>query len=109
MANTTYELKDEQKQELSSIFGKGVNFSEKERHFYTHDVGALPSLVKRMLGNTKPAAIVKILNEEDAVRLVNFARQHSIPLVPRAGASSGYGGVIPTKGGIIAEDRKSVV
>jgi Fe-S oxidoreductase/FAD/FMN-containing dehydrogenase len=103
MVNTTYELKDGQKEELSSMFGKGVNFSKKERHFYTHDVGALPPLVKKMLGNTKPAAIVKVLNEEDAVRLVNFARRHSIPLVPRAGASSGYGGVIPTKGGIIAD------
>ena len=90
MANTTYMLTDGQKQELSSMFGKGVNFSEKERTFYAHDVGALPSLVKTMLGKTKPAAIVKVLNEEDAVRLVNLARKHSIPVVPRARASSGY-------------------
>lgn len=103
MANTTYELTDEQKQGLSSMFDKGVNFSDKERHFYTHDVGALPSLVKKMLGNTKPAAIVKLRNEDDAVKLVNFARKYGIPVVPRAGASSGYGGVIPTKGGIIAD------
>ncbi|WP_243684108.1 FAD-binding oxidoreductase [Methanosarcina barkeri] len=41
--------------------------------------------------------------EEDAVKLLKFANRHKIPVVPRAGASSGYGGVIPTKGGIVAD------
>jgi Fe-S oxidoreductase/FAD/FMN-containing dehydrogenase len=103
MTNTVYELKDEQKQELASMFGKGVNFSEKERHYYTHDVGALPGLVKKVVGNTKPAAIVKVANEDKAVELMNFARKYGIPVVPRAGASSGYGGIIPTRGGIVAD------
>ncbi|MBN2109851.1 MAG: FAD-binding oxidoreductase [Methanosarcinaceae archaeon] len=103
MATAVYELTDEQKQELSSIFGKGVNFREKERHYYTHDVGALPSLVKRMIGKTMPAAIVKVTGEEKAVGLMKFARKYGIPVVPRAGASSGYGGIIPTKGGIVAD------
>ncbi|MCO5383084.1 MAG: FAD-binding oxidoreductase [Methanosarcina barkeri] len=34
---------------------------------------------------------------------MEFANLHKIPVVPRAGASSGYGGVIPTKGGIVAD------
>ncbi|WP_406660953.1 FAD-binding and (Fe-S)-binding domain-containing protein [Methanolobus sp. ZRKC3] len=103
MANDKYELSDLQKQELSDIFGRGVNFKDKERTFYTHDVGALPSLVKGLLGKTKPAAIVKVINEKKAVEIVNFARKYKIPIVPRAGATSGYGGIIPTKGGIIAD------
>jgi Fe-S oxidoreductase/FAD/FMN-containing dehydrogenase len=103
MANSTFELSEQQKKELSDIFGRGVNFKDKERHFYTHDVGALPSLIKTMVGKSKPAAIVKVKNEEKAVELINFARKYKIPVVPRAGASSGYGGIIPTKGGIIAD------
>ena len=103
MVKDVSELTDQQKQELSGIFGQGVNFKDKERMFYTHDVGALPSLVKGLLGKTKPAAIVKVSSEKKAIELVNFARKNKIPVVPRAGATSGYGGVIPTKGGIVAD------
>ncbi|KGK97869.1 Fe-S oxidoreductase [Methanococcoides methylutens] len=103
MAKNTANLTSSQEEELGGIFGDRVNFSKRERHFYCHDVGALPSMAKMMLGNTDPAAIVKLRTEEDIVKLMGFARKHSIPIVPRAGASSGYGGVIPTKGGIIAD------
>ncbi|WP_370575071.1 FAD-binding oxidoreductase [Methanomethylovorans sp.] len=103
MAKAVYELNEQQKKELASIFGEGVNFKKKERHFYTHDVGSLPSVVKTFLGKTEPAAIVKVRNEEQAAKLMEFARKYDIAIVPRAGASSGYGGVIPTKGGIIAD------
>lgn len=103
MVKAVYELNEEQKRDLASIFGEGVNFKKKERHFYTHDVGSLPPVVKTFLGNTQPAAIVKIRDEEQAVKLMEFARKYEIAIVPRAGASSGYGGVIPTKGGIIAD------
>lgn len=103
MVKAVYELNELQKKELASIFGEGVNFKRKERHFYTHDVGSLPPVVKTFLGNTQPAAIVKIRDEEQAVKLMEFALKYEIAIVPRAGASSGYGGVIPTKGGIIAD------
>ncbi len=103
MTDSIYKLNEQQRQELSDIFGRGVNFRDKERCFYTHDVGALPSLIRSILGKTKPAAIVKVENEQKAVELINFARKYKIPIVPRAGASSGYGGIIPTKGGIVAD------
>ncbi|MBE0522901.1 MAG: FAD-binding oxidoreductase [Methanosarcinales archaeon] len=89
--------------ELSKIFGKRVNFSKRERHYYTHDVGTMPSLIKPLLGRVEPAAIVKIGSEEEAIKLFEFANKYLIPIVPRAGASSGYGGIIPTKGGVIAD------
>ena len=103
MARNTADLNSSQQEEIAAIFGDRVNLSKRERHFYCHDVGALPSMAKMMLGNTDPAAIVKLRNEDDIVKLMEFARKYSIPIVPRAGASSGYGGVIPTKGGIIAD------
>lgn len=103
MARNTADLNSSQQEEIAAIFGDRVNLSKRERHFYCHDVGALPSMAKMMLGNTDPAAIVKLRTEDDIVKLMEFARKYSIPVVPRAGASSGYGGVIPTKGGIVAD------
>ncbi|MDF1534462.1 MAG: FAD-binding oxidoreductase, partial [Methanosarcinaceae archaeon] len=104
MTKYVSELSEKQKEELTNIFGnKRVNFSKRERHYYTHDVGTLPYLVKPMLGKVEPAAIVKVSSEDEAVKLIKFANKHEIPIVPRAGASSGYGGVIATKGGVIAD------
>ena len=103
MTSRVPELSDVQKRELSELFGEYVNLDKRERHYYNHDIGALPPLVKKVIGNTDPAAVVKIRTEEDVVKLLEFANRHRIPVIPRAGASSGYGGVIPTKGGIVAD------
>jgi len=97
------ELSTIQKTELSELFWEYVNLDKRERHYYNHDMGALPPLIKKVIGKTDPAAVVKIRTEEDAVKLMGFANRHKIPIVPRAGASSGYGGVMPTKGGIVAD------
>jgi Fe-S oxidoreductase/FAD/FMN-containing dehydrogenase len=103
MISRVPELSEIQKKEISELFGEYINLDKRERHYYNHDMGALPPLVKKVIGNTDPAAVVKIRTEEDAVKLLKFANRHKIPVVPRAGASSGYGGVIPTKGGIVAD------
>lgn len=103
MTRSVPELSAPEKTELSELFGECVNLDKRERHYYNHDIGALPPLVKKVIGNTDPAAVVKIRKEEDAVKLLKFANLYKIPVIPRAGASSGYGGVIPTKGGIVAD------
>lgn len=97
-----YELSDKQKRELVEIFGEWVRF-DSERIYYDHDIGTLPSLVRPFLGNTVPAAVVKAMNEEDVVKLLKWAYENSVPVVPRAAASSGYGGVVPVAGGIVLD------
>ncbi len=92
MTKYVSELSEKQKEELTNIFGKRVNFKKRERHYYTHDVGTLPYLVKPLLGKVEPAAIIRVSNEDEAVKLIKFANKYEIPIVPRAGASSGYGG-----------------
>ncbi len=72
-------------------------FDPLERSFYSHDVGSLFSLVKPLVGNTLPAAVVQPLSEEQVIQLAAFSRTHGVPLVPRAKATSGYGGVLPVK------------
>ena len=61
-----------------------MNVDRRERHYYNHDIGALPPLVKKVIGNTDPAAVVKIRKEKDAVELLKFANRHKIPVVPQS-------------------------
>lgn len=92
-----------QKKYLEEKFGKRVNFAEMERRLYSHDVGAIPSLIKPLIGDPLPDAIVQPQNEEELVDLIVWANRNNIALTPRAKASSGYGGVLPIKKGIVVD------
>jgi Fe-S oxidoreductase/FAD/FMN-containing dehydrogenase len=96
-------LSSQQQQQLQKAFGQRVAFDRLERMFYSHDVGSLPSLVKPLIGSTLPAAVIQPLTEEQVVQVTAFARTHNIPLVPRGKSTSGYGGVIPTQGGLVVD------
>ncbi len=93
-------LSHEQQQELRRMFGSWVSFDKEERRIYSHDVGALPKLIKPFVGAATAAAVVQPETEEQLVELVHWANRHRIHLVPRAKATSGYGGVMPVKGGV---------
>ncbi|MEN6622038.1 MAG: FAD-binding oxidoreductase [Smithella sp.] len=88
---------------LTEKFGKRVNFDEMERKLYSHDVGAIPSLIKPLIGDALPDAIVQPQNEAELSELAAWANKNNIPLTPRAKASSGYGGVVPVKGGVVVD------
>lgn len=88
---------------LENQFGKRVNFNRMERVLYSHDIAAIPSLIAPLIGKTVPDAVVQPQNEEELVNLINWARQKNIALTPRAKASSGYGGVLPVKQGIVVD------
>ncbi|MFZ1981420.1 MAG: FAD-binding oxidoreductase, partial [Smithella sp.] len=91
------------KEFLEKRFGNRVNFNEMERVLYSHDIAAIPSLISPLIGKTVPDAVVQPQNEEELVDLVNWARQNNIALTPRAKASSGYGGVLPVKQGVVVD------
>ena len=52
MAKSVPELSITQKTELTEIFGEYINVDKRELHYYNHDIGALPALVKTVIGNT---------------------------------------------------------
>ncbi len=89
--------------ELQQMFGDRVTFRRTERKLYGHDIAAMPSLIKPLIGNTVPGAVVQPQSEEELVRLVCWAGINQIPLTPRGKATSGYGGVIPVRGGIVVD------
>ena len=96
-------MNQQMKEYLEGQFGKRVNFTAMERVLYSHDIAAIPSLIAPLIGKTVPDAIVQPQNEEELVRLVNWASQNNIALTPRGKASSGYGGVLPIKQGIVVD------
>ena len=100
-----------QKQHLEDQFEDRVRFDQTERIMYSHDIAAMPSLVKPLIGNTLPDAVVQPKNEEELAALMRWAYQENISVTPRGKASSGYGGIIPLKKGIVIDfyRMKSVI
>lgn len=88
---------------LEEKFQSRVNFDPTERLLYGHDIAAIPSLFQPFIGRTIPEAIVQPENEAELVELIRWAAQRKIPLVPRGKGSSGYGGIIPVRGGIVVD------
>lgn len=96
-------LKEKHKDWLRKQFGDRVNFNPVERLLYSHDIAAMPSLFKPLVGKTLPEAIVQPTNENELVTLVKWAHQNRLPLIPRGKGSSGYGGIIPLKKGLVVD------
>ena len=89
-----------QGERLRQMFGEWVSFDLEERRIYSHDVAPIPKLIKPILGDTTATAVVQPATEEQLVELVHWANENKVHLVPRAKATSGYGGVLPVKGGV---------
>ncbi len=92
-----------QRSYLEAKFGRRVTFDEAERKFYGHDIAAVPSLLKTLIGRAIPDAVIQPNTEEELVGLVRWAAENAIPLTPRGKASSGYGGVVPVKRGLVVD------
>jgi len=88
---------------LTKQFGDRVSFSNLERKLYGHDIAAMPTLIKPFIGKTIPDAVVQPQSEQELVELVRWAAKNRISITPRGKATSGYGGVIPVKGGIVVD------
>ena len=92
----------EVQKELVGILGERVAFHEIERMLYSADLGALPGLVKKQI-NTLPDAVVQPDSSNDLIALMGLATKYRIPLVPRGSGTAGYGGAVPTCGGIVVD------
>jgi Fe-S oxidoreductase/FAD/FMN-containing dehydrogenase len=97
------QLNNKEKRWLEEKFAARANFDPTERLLYSHDIAAIPSLFKPFIGKTVPDAVVQPETEEELVQLVQWSAQNKIPIVPRGKGSSGYGGIIPTRKGIVVD------
>jgi len=96
-------LSNTHKEYLKEKFKDRVNFDDVERMLYSHDIAAMPSLIKPLIGDTTPDAVVQPQSEEELKELVMWAAKNHVPLTPRGKASSGYGGVLPVENGIVVD------
>jgi len=88
---------------LEGKFGGRVSFRETERKLYGHDIAEIPGLIKPLIGNTTPDAVVQPQSEKELAELATWAMDNNVPLTPRGKATSGYGGAIPVKKGIVVD------
>ena len=79
-----------QAKRLEQLMPGRVNFDRRERSMYSHDVGALPGLIKPFLGNTLPAGVVQPVSEGEIARLQQI-RQGSFPTGDGAGSVAAAG------------------
>ena len=93
----------DQKKYLEDTFNSRVSFDPTERKLYSHDIAAMPKLIKPLIGKTLPDAVVQPEAEEELISLAKWANREKIPLVPRGKATSGYGGVVPVRRGIVVD------
>jgi FAD/FMN-containing dehydrogenase/NAD-dependent dihydropyrimidine dehydrogenase PreA subunit len=74
-----------------------------EKEMYSHDIGDIPFFMTKLLFKTQPSFVVQPKNVAEIKKVLAFANEKNIPVIPRGAASSGFGGVIPTKAGIVVD------
>ncbi|PKQ19365.1 MAG: Fe-S oxidoreductase [Actinobacteria bacterium HGW-Actinobacteria-6] len=88
---------------LKEIFGDRMRTDRVERKLYSADIGSLPKLVKPLMPTGVAGAVVRPTSEDEIVALLKLARAENLKVVPRGMSTSGYGGVLPTPGAIVAD------
>jgi len=96
-------MPEQLKKDLAPIVGENnVSDSLYERRLYDHDIAPLPTEIS-LLFKTLPDIVVKPNNVEEVSQIVKYAHSNEVPVIPRGASSWGYGGTIPTNGGIVLE------
>ncbi|MCL1890471.1 MAG: FAD-binding oxidoreductase [Coriobacteriia bacterium] len=76
---------------------------QRERKAYSLDIGVMPPLVKPFIKAGVAGGVARPQNEEQLQELLKVALDERLAIVPRAGATSGYGGVLPRSGALIID------
>lgn len=82
----------------------GVSTSYLERIAYSHDLAPIPHNIARLF-NSLPDIIVKTQSLEEVAGVMKLANRLKVPVTPRGSATWGYGGAVPTMGGILLDLR----
>jgi FAD/FMN-containing dehydrogenase len=93
-------MKKEALKAIKQKFGDRASISEREILVYSHDIIALPS---SLMFNFKADAVVRVKTVEEVVGLMQTCQEYKFPITPRGASTSGYGGVLPTKGGVMCD------
>ncbi|MFW9809093.1 MAG: FAD-binding oxidoreductase [Candidatus Thorarchaeota archaeon] len=96
-------IRNKHLQNLADIVGEDYFSSEAYMiKLYSHDIAALPGIVNDVL-NPNADAVAQPTTSEIVSNLLKYCKQNQIPVVPRGHGTSGYGGALPTRGGLVLE------
>ena len=76
---------------------------EEEKEMYSHDIGDVPVIMTKTFFTIQPDFVVQPKSAEEIKKILQFANEHKVPVIPRGAASWGFGGVIPTNAGIVID------
>ncbi len=72
--------------------------------YYRTDLNVdLPPLIRDLMLKSLPDVILQPSEEEHLLQIFVFAREHRAPLTLRGAGTWGYGGAVPTRGGILID------
>lgn len=74
-----------------------------DREMYSQDIGDLPPVMTKTLFGTLPDFVVQPSTVEEIRKVLAFAGERKVPVIGRGAASWGFGGVVPTRGGIVID------
>jgi glycolate oxidase len=77
-----------------------VSLDPTELGLYDRDAAPIPASSKWAF-NPRPDAVVRPKMADQVRRVVRFAAKAGVPIVPRGAATWGFGGAVPTNGGIV--------
>ena len=104
MSPFTNELPKGQARKLEYYFGDRASDDIAERVLYSRDASTPPSTLNLLL-KRNAWAVVRPQVRGELLELLQFAKQNGVPLVPRGAGTSGYGGSVPTEGGVVVDMR----
>lgn len=81
-----------------------VSSSYLERVAYSHDLAPIPRIITWLFKNL-PDMIVKPKSLEEVAGILKLANEFKVPVTPRGSATWGYGGAVPTRGGVLLDLR----
>jgi len=90
---------------LTDLIGSDrVSTSYLERIVYSHDLASIPHYIARLF-NSVPDIVVKPQSFDEVAAIMKVANKLQVPVTPRGAATWGYGGAVPTMGGILLDLR----
>lgn len=97
-------LSEGQARKLEYFFGDRATDDIGERVLYSRDASSPPSTLNMLL-KRHAWAVVRPNVRGELLELIHFANTNSVPIVPRGAGTSGYGGSVPTEGGVVVDLR----
>src|SRR5438067_1645616 len=74
-------------------------------HFPASSCAATPPGTLNLLLKRSAWAVVRPQIRGELLELIEFATKNGVPIVPRGSGTSGYGGAVPTEGGVVVDMR----